>query len=59
MKFYEKNPRVTSVMIEVNRRLYSDAPGVKNKDFLYVKSVLSECIGLIEKLYSPFRVKKP
>lgn len=49
MKFYEKDPRVISVMIEVNRRLYSDAPGTKNKDFFYVRSVLSQCIGLIEK----------
>lgn len=50
MAFYEKDPRVISVMIEVNRKLYLNSPGVKNKDFLYIKSVLRECVDLTEKL---------
>ena len=53
MAFYEKDPRVISVMIEVNRKLYLDTPGVKNKDFLYINSVLRECVGLTEKLVYP------
>lgn len=50
MEFYEKDPRVISVMIEVNRRLYSDAPGVKSERFPKIRSVLSDCIDIIEEL---------
>lgn len=50
MAFYGKDTRVISVMIEVNRKLYLDRPGVKNENFSVIKSVISECITLIESL---------
>ena len=48
IKYFEKNRRVSSIMIEVNRRLYMDTPGVKNGMFTMVRSVLSDCIDMIE-----------
>lgn len=50
MKFYEKDARVTSLMIEVNRSLYMNTPGERSGSFPYIRSVLSECIGSIERL---------
>lgn len=53
MKYYEKDHRVHSVMIEANRKLYMDVPGVKNNQFSTIRSVLKECINTIEKsIYS-------
>lgn len=47
MEFYEKDARVTSVMIEVNRGLYLDAPGKKSANFAAVCAVLRECVRAI------------
>ena len=49
MKYFEKDKRVYSVMIEVNRKLYMDVPGEKNNRFPIIQSVLKECIAVIEK----------
>lgn len=48
MRYFEKDARVHSVMIEVNRRLYMDAPGVKSADFPKIQSILRTCLDLIE-----------
>ena len=48
MKYYEKDSRVRSVMIEVNRKLYMDVPGEKNDRFSEIRSVLEECIAILE-----------
>ena len=50
MAYYGKDKRVRSVMIEVNRKLYMDRPGVKNAQFSAICSVLRECIGMMESL---------
>ena len=52
MKYYEKDKRVYSVMIEVNRKLYTDAPGVKGERFSAIRSVLKECIVIAENAVS-------
>lgn len=49
MEYYKKDARVHSVMIEVNRRLYLKAPGVKSDGFADTKAVLTECIRLAER----------
>ncbi len=48
MKYYEKDKRVHSVMIEVNRSLYMDSPGIKNSRFKEIQAVLSDCIDFLE-----------
>ncbi len=48
MKYYGKDRRVTSVMIEVNRKLYMSSPGVKNGDFEKIRRVIKECITAAE-----------
>jgi len=53
LKFYEKEKRVTSVMIEINRKLYMDSPGFKSKNFDLIKQLISECVELIEKCNIP------
>lgn len=53
MKYYEKNKLVQSVMIEVNRNLYMNAPGEKNDRFSVIHSVLEECIAILEELAGP------
>lgn len=47
--YHKKDARVHSVMIEVNRRLYLKAPGVKSDGFADTKAVLTECIRLAER----------
>ena len=48
MAFYETDKRVTSLMIEVNRRLYLHSPGVKSGDFARIRSVVRTCIALAQ-----------
>ena len=48
MSYYNTDPRVMSVMIEVNRRLYLKAPGVKNEYFQEIKDSLSICTAALE-----------
>lgn len=48
MQFYEKDKRVFSVMIEVNRDLYSDRPGVKSHRFSAIQSTIKTCIEIAE-----------
>lgn len=48
MKFYGKDRRVVSVMIEVNRKLYLEKPGIRNGRFAEIKRVLAECVALAE-----------
>ena len=50
MKYYRKDPRVRSVMIEVNRKLYMESPGVKNDRFPVIRSVLQNCLAMLEEL---------
>lgn len=48
LKYYQRDKRVSSVMIEINRRLYMDSPGVKGKHFDDIKSTVQECIKSAE-----------
>ena len=50
IKYFWKDRRVCSVMIEVNRRLYMNPCGEKSKRFSTVNSVLAECAALIEQI---------
>ena len=50
IKYYEKDRRVRSVMLEVNRKLYMDMPGVKCNQFSTIHSVIKECIEISEEL---------
>jgi len=40
--YYAKDTRVKSIMIEINKRLYLDANGLKNENFNKLKTVISE-----------------
>lgn len=44
MRFYQKDKRVSSIMIEVNRRLYMNGNGSRNEDFLRIQAILQFCI---------------
>ena len=50
MEYFERDRKVSSVMIEVNRRLYLAAPGVKSGSFGAIRSLLRECIETLESL---------
>ncbi len=49
-RFYRKEKGILSIMIEVNRRLYPDAPDIKSARFDEVRSLMNEAIALLEKL---------
>ena len=49
MKYYKKDKRVYSVMIEINRKTYMDMPGIKSAQFPVIHSVINECIERAEK----------
>ena len=51
MKYYKKDKKVCSVMIEVNRKTYMDMPGIKRTGFPAICSVLNECIEIAEKTF--------
>lgn len=48
IKSYRKDKRVKSLMIEVNRGLYMETPGVKGSRFQEIRSVLAACIEIAE-----------
>ena len=50
LRYYRKEKGIHSIMIEVNRRLYLDAPSVKSKNFDRTGNLLNEAIALLEKL---------
>ena len=48
MKHYGKTKAVSSVMLEVNRRLYLSAPGVKGSNFDHIRGILQRCVQTAE-----------
>ena len=48
IKYYAKDARVSSVMLEVNRRLYMDKRAKKNSGFSCVKETLEELLPMLE-----------
>ena len=48
MKYYGKDKRVYSIMIEINRKLYMEEPDIKNDSFSYIKNLVEECVKIIE-----------
>jgi N-formylglutamate amidohydrolase len=52
MEFYQRDPRVTSIMIEVNRRTYMDeANGLRKPQFGRIQSIVA---GLLQ-LFNEFK----
>lgn len=48
LKYYGKNKKVSSVMIEVNRKLYIDEmTGKSSEDYNKVKEDIKECINIL------------
>ena len=47
MRFYQKDARVSSIMIEINRRLYMTADGRRNGDFLQIRAVLQKLLNTL------------
>ncbi len=45
MKYYEKNPKVMSIMIEINRKLYCDKQGEKTLGFFTIKNIIKEYLN--------------
>lgn len=52
LRYYRTEPKVFSVMIEVNRKLYLREPGIKNERFSFINSILKECIEQMEDCFS-------
>ena len=44
LSFYQKDPRVWSIMIEVNRGLYMDDQGLPRRSFSYVRDVIQSLL---------------
>jgi len=52
MNFYQKDKRVSSIMLEINRKLYlEDKTNIKSKGFEEIKSVTQEFISLMNSVY--------
>ena len=49
-KFYGKDKRVKSIMIEINRKLYLDEHFEKNKDFNWIKEMLLNALKNVNKI---------
>jgi N-formylglutamate deformylase len=50
MKYYQKDPQVAAVMIEVNRRLYMDeTTGIKTSSFDAIRSEVQELLAVLRK----------
>lgn len=47
LKFYQKEKKVTSIMIEINRNLYLDESFQKNKNFQKMKNVTNTLLNFI------------
>lgn len=56
MKYYKIDPRVSSIMIEINRKLYMEADGTPNEDYSALKEFLGKWLALIEKCWSNEKV---
>lgn len=52
MKYYGKDPRVQSLMIEVNRRLYCDKNGRKNAAFPVVQKDLQDLLAYLGTVFN-------
>jgi N-formylglutamate amidohydrolase len=52
LKFYGKNGRVKSIMIEVNRKLYLDDEFKKNKNFIKMKQLFKNALKGVDVLFS-------
>lgn len=52
LRYYRTEPKVFSIMIEVNRKLYLRKPGIKNERFSFINSILKECIEQMEDCFS-------
>ena len=51
MEYYQKDPRVRSIMLEVNRRMYLNEPtNEKSEDYIRIKEIVQEYIKLIKSL---------
>lgn len=51
MEYYQKDPRVRSIMLEVNRRMYLNEPtNEKSEDYIRTKEIVQEYIKLIKSL---------
>ena len=48
IKHYGIDNRVSSIMIEVNRKLYLESPGVKSQGFPYIKALIGKCVEIAE-----------
>jgi len=48
MKHYKKDSRVSSIMLEVNRRLYMDEEGFKTEHFKRLQEELSEILNAVK-----------
>lgn len=51
MEYYQKDPRVSSIMLEVNRRMYLNEPtNEKSNGYLRTKKIVQEYIKLLKSL---------
>jgi N-formylglutamate deformylase len=51
MEYYKKDPRVSSIMLEVNRRMYLNEPTNEKSDgYLRTKKIVQEYIKLLKSL---------
>lgn len=51
MEYYQKDPRVNSIMLEVNRRMYLNEPtNEKSEGYLRTKEIVQEYIKLLKSL---------
>jgi len=48
LKHYKKEPKVQSLMIEINRKLYMDADGVKNVHYSRLKHLINQILTEIK-----------
>jgi N-formylglutamate amidohydrolase len=51
MEYYQKDPRVSSIMLEVNRRLYLNEPtNEKSERYQRTKNIVQEYTKLLKSL---------
>jgi N-formylglutamate amidohydrolase len=51
MEYYQKDPRVSSIMLEVNRRMYLNEPtNEKSNGYKRTKEIVQEYIKLLKSL---------
>lgn len=49
LKFYGKDKRVASIMLEINRKLYIDENARKNENFGKIKKLVSDFVNMLER----------